>query len=123
MMPWSGPPAVNQRNRGTIAALTDGVTCYPRWGFWKLFDRLRVEGRTWDHKHVHRVAPESAAPDDAARAATDPSAPPVLNQTWALDFMTETLYESRACVHRRCSMKAIVKGWRSRSRRRARAGV
>ena len=23
------------------------------------------------------------------------TAPPVLNQTWALDFMTETLYDSR----------------------------
>ena len=38
-----------------IAALTDVVARYPRWGFWKCFDRLRVEGRPWNHKHVHRV--------------------------------------------------------------------
>jgi putative transposase len=33
-----------------IAALTDAVARYPRWGFWKLFDRLRVEGRPWNHQ-------------------------------------------------------------------------
>ena len=38
-----------------IAALTDVVARYPRGGFWKCFDRLRVEGRSWNHKHVHRV--------------------------------------------------------------------
>jgi len=38
-----------------IAALTDVVACYPRWGFWKLFDRLHADGRRWNHKHVHRV--------------------------------------------------------------------
>jgi putative transposase len=37
------------------SALTDAVARYPRWGFWKLFDRLRVEGRSWNHKRVHRV--------------------------------------------------------------------
>ena len=48
---------------------------------------------------VLRAAPESAAPDHAARAAPGTTAadraPPVLNRTWALDFMSETLYDGR----------------------------
>jgi hypothetical protein len=22
---------------------------FPRWGFWKLFDRMRVDSRRWNH--------------------------------------------------------------------------
>lgn len=33
-----------------IAALTDVVRRFPRWGFWRLFDCLRTEGRTWIHE-------------------------------------------------------------------------
>ena len=85
-----------------IAALTDAVTRYPRWGFWKLFDRLRVEGRPWNHKHVHRVycalrlnLPRRTTRRVPRRIRQPLTAPPVLNQTWALDFMTETLYDGR----------------------------
>lgn len=49
-----GVPA-SRRDAAVIAALTDAVTPYQRWGFWKLFDRLRVEGRSRNHKHVHRL--------------------------------------------------------------------
>jgi putative transposase len=85
-----------------IAALTDAVTRYPRWGFWKLFDRLRVEGRPWNHKRVHRVycalrlnLPRRTTRPVPRRIRQALTAPPVLNQTWALDFMTETLYDGR----------------------------
>jgi hypothetical protein len=37
------------------------VERYPRWGFWKLFDRMRAEGRRWNHKHVHRVCASELA--------------------------------------------------------------
>ena len=49
------PVPASRRDAAVIAALTDVVARYPRWGFWKLFDRLRAEGRPWNHKHVHRV--------------------------------------------------------------------
>jgi putative transposase len=52
---YQPPPPASRRDAAAIAALTDAVTRYPRWGFWKLFDRLRVEGRPWNHKHAHRV--------------------------------------------------------------------
>ena len=44
-----------RRDAAVIAALTDAVVRYPRWGFWKLHDRLRAEGRPWNHKRLHRV--------------------------------------------------------------------
>ena len=44
-----------RRDAAVIAALTDVVARYPRWGFWKCYDRLRLEGSAWNHKRVHRV--------------------------------------------------------------------
>ena len=85
-----------------IAALTDVVARYPRWGFWKCFDRLRVEGRPWNRKHVHRVycalrlnLPRRTTRRVPRRVRQPLAAPPVLNRTWALDFMSETLYDGR----------------------------
>lgn len=49
------PVPASRRDAAVIAALTDVVTRFPCWGFWKLFDCLRAEGRTWNHKCVHRV--------------------------------------------------------------------
>jgi putative transposase len=96
------PVSANRRDAAVIAALTDVVARYPRWGFWKLFDRMRTEGRPWNHKHVHRVycalrlnLPRRTTRRVPKRLRQPLSAPPVLNQTWAIDFMTETLYDAR----------------------------
>ena len=99
---YQPPLPASRRDAAVIAALTDAVARYPRWGFWKLFDRLRVEGRRWNHKHVHRVycalrlnLPRRTTRRVPRRIRQPLTAPPVLNRTWALDFMTETLYDSR----------------------------
>jgi hypothetical protein len=99
---YQPPVPASRRDAAVIAALTDAVTRYPRWGFWKLFDRLRVEGRSWNYKHVHRVycalrlnLPRRTTRRVPKRIRQPLVAPPVLNQTWALDFMTETLYDGR----------------------------
>ena len=52
---YQPPLPASRRDAAVIAGLTDAVARYPRWGFWKLYDRLRVEGRPWNHKRVHRV--------------------------------------------------------------------
>jgi len=99
---YQPPLPASRRDAAVIAALTDAVARYPRWGFWKLFDRLRVEGRPWNHKHVHRVycalrlnLPRRTTRRVPRRIRQPLAAPPVLNQTWALDFMTDTLYDGR----------------------------
>ena len=97
------PPVLPaRRDAAVIAALTDVVARYPRWGFWKLFDCMRLEGRRWNHKHVHRVycalrlnLPRRTTRRVPHRVRQPLAAPPRLNQTWALDFMTETLYDGR----------------------------
>ena len=99
---YQPPVSANRRDAAVIAGLTDAVSRYPRWGFWKLFDCLRLEGRPWNHKRVHRVycalrlnLPRRTTRRVPRRIRQPLAAPPVLNQTWALDFMTETLYDNR----------------------------
>jgi putative transposase len=98
-MPSARRQVVAALDAAVIAGLTDAVSRYPRWGFWQLFDRLRTEGRPWHHKRVHRVycALRLNLPRRTTRRVPrrirQPLTAPVLNQTWTLDFMTETLYD------------------------------
>lgn len=99
---YQPPVPASRRDAAVIAALTDVVARYPRWGFWKLYDRLRAEGRPWNHKRVHRVycalrlnLPRRTTRRVPRRMRQPLTALPVLNQTWALDFMTDTLYDRR----------------------------
>jgi putative transposase len=99
---YQPPVPPSQSDAAVIAGLTDAVTRYPRWGFWKLNDRLRTEGRPWNHKRLHRVhcalrlnLPRRTTRRLPRRIRQPLTAPPILNQTWALDFMTETLYDGR----------------------------
>ena len=96
------PVSATRRDAAVIAVLTDVVARYPRWGFWKCFDRMRNEGHRWNHKHVHRVycalrlnLPRRTTRRVPRRIRQPLAAPARLNQTWALDFMTETLYDGR----------------------------
>lgn len=85
-----------------IDALQAVVATKPRWGFWKCFDRLRLLGHRWNHKRVHRVycalrlnLPRRTRRRLPARVQYPLGAPAQLNKTWALDFMTDTLYDGR----------------------------
>ncbi|MFH7829481.1 IS3 family transposase, partial [Kluyvera chengduensis] len=44
-----------RRDEPVICALTELAERYPRYGFKKLFQLLRRQGNTWNHKRVHRI--------------------------------------------------------------------
>ena len=50
-------PKVNwlERDKGVIDAINATLAKRPRWGFWKIFDRMRLDGCGYNHKRVHRV--------------------------------------------------------------------
>jgi len=90
------------RDADVVTALNEVVGRHSRWGFWKCFHRLRRAGHRWNHKRVHRVycalrlnLPRRAKRRLPARFRQPLSAPAQLNVTWALDFMTDTLYDGR----------------------------
>src|SRR6058998_184557 len=71
-------------------------------GFWKCFYRLRRAEHRWNHKRVHRVycalrlnLPRRAKRRLRTRLRQPLAAPARLNETWALDFMADALYDGR----------------------------
>jgi putative transposase len=90
------------RDGAVVAALTALVEQHGRWGFWKCFARLRLDGHPWNHKHVHRVycalrlnVPRRAKRRVPTRLRQPLVAPMALNTVWALDFMHDALYGGR----------------------------
>ncbi len=99
------PPAEGarlERDRPVIDALQAVVSENTRWGFWKCFDRLRLDGQWWNHKRVHRVycalrlnIPRRTRRRIPRRVRQPLVAAQSLNTTWAIDFMVDTLYDGR----------------------------
>jgi len=91
-----------QQDADVVTALNDVVARHTRWGFWKCFYRLRRAGHRWNHKRVHRVycalrlnLPRRTKRRVPARIRQPLVAPARLNETWALDFMADALYDGR----------------------------
>jgi putative transposase len=85
-----------------VTALLAVVEQQGRWGFWKCFDRLRLDGHGWNHKRVHRVycglqlnLPRRTKRRVPTRIRQPLLAPSRLNGIWALDFMQDALYGGR----------------------------
>ena len=63
-----------------------------RWGFKKMFDKLRNDGFVWNHKRVHRIycelglniriKPRKRIPSRKAKCVAHPIAP---NVCWSMD--------------------------------------
>ncbi|WP_416136188.1 IS3 family transposase [Aquabacterium sp. A7-Y] len=71
-------------------------------GFWKCYERLRLDGRPWNHKRAWRVYCEMALTLPRRTKKRVPQREPVplqagqyVNQGWALDFMHDALYDGR----------------------------
>lgn len=52
---YKRPQPALQRDAAVIDALNGVVEEHRRWGFWKCFHRLRLDGHRWNKKRVHRV--------------------------------------------------------------------
>lgn len=100
---WYRRPASRRERDGeVIGALLQLVEQKPRWGFWKLFPRLRHIGHGWNHKRVHRVycalrlnLPRRTKRRVPHRLRQPLLAPLRLNEIWAIDFMADALYSGR----------------------------
>ncbi|ARN23655.1 transposase [Piscinibacter gummiphilus] len=99
---YRGPVDGLVRDAEVIEALNVVVERRSRWGFWKCFDRLRLDGRPWNHKRVWRVYCEMGLNLPRRTKKRVPQRDPVplqagefVNQGWALDFMHYALYDGR----------------------------
>lgn len=101
---WYRRPADRAtRDAGVVTALLAVVEQHGRWGFWKCFDRLRLDGHEWNHKRVHRIycalrlnLPRRTKKRVPTRLRQPLIAPSTLNGIWALDFMQDALYGGRS---------------------------
>ena len=96
------PRSCMERDRPVIEVLNELVARRPRWGFWKLYDRSRLDGHVINHKRLHRVycalklnLPRRTKRRLPTRLRQPLLAPLRLNEIWALDFMADTLYSGR----------------------------
>lgn len=91
-----------RRDEPVIHALTELAERYPRYGFKKLFQLLRRQGNTWNHKRVYRIycllklnfrrrGKQRLPVRNLAPLAT----PEALNQNWSIDFMHDALVSGR----------------------------
>jgi putative transposase len=85
-----------------IDAINAALAKRPRWGFWKIFDRMRLDGCRYNHKRVQRVYCEmklNMKRRTKRRVIIRPrqplDRPTEINETWSLDFMRDTLYDGR----------------------------
>ena len=96
---WYRKPSRVMEDKEVVHALNGLMERWPRWGFWKCFDRLRLEGYLWNHKRVWRVyctmglnLPRRKKRLLLARERQPLEVFPVANASWAIDFMHDVLY-------------------------------
>lgn len=75
----------------------------PRWGFGKMLAYLKNRGYPWNHKKVHRIyrelglnlriKPKKRLPVRIHKPLAQPES---ANQSWSLDFMSDSLSNGRA---------------------------
>lgn len=85
-----------------IEALNELVGRRPRWGFWKCYDRLRLDGRPWNHKRVLRIyremrlnLPRRTKKRVPVRDRQTLEVPEAVNAVWSFDFMSDALYHGK----------------------------
>ena len=104
----------DKRDQEVIEALNQTVEKHPRWGFWKCYDYLRLNGHEWNHKRVWRVYRKLKLnlPRPVKRRIQRERVPMEItaevNRSWSLDFMHDVLY----CGKRFRTLNVIDEGVR-----------
>ena len=74
---------------------------YPRYGYWRLYRKLRREGVVVNHKRVYRIYREAGLSvrkrprKRLARARVPASVPIAPNVRWSMDFVSDSLADGR----------------------------
>jgi putative transposase len=95
------PHSGNHHDDELIEALNRTVEKHPRWGFWKCYDYLRLNGYGWNHKRVWRVYRKLKLnlPRRVKRRITRERVPMQIkaevNASWSLDFTHDSLYSGK----------------------------
>ena len=86
-----------------IQGLKELAAAHPRWGFWKMYQRLRNQGKKYNHKRVYRVykaeklhlriKPKKRLSSRNPQPLKQPERP---NEVWSFDFMSDSLASGRS---------------------------
>jgi putative transposase len=91
----------DKQDQEVIEALIQTVEKHPRWGFWKCYDDLRLNGCSWNHKRVWRVYRKLKLnlPRRVKRRIQRERVPleitAAVNHSWSLHFMQDVLYSGK----------------------------
>jgi len=91
---------------------------YPRYGYWRLYRKLRRQGMMINHKRVYRLYREEQLTvrkrprKRLARARVPASVPTAPNERWSMDFVSDSLADGRRLrifnVVDDCTREALV---------------
>ena len=91
-----------RKDSGTLRQqLRDLAVKYPRYGYWRLYRKLRREGVVVNHKRVYRLYREEGLSvrkrprKRLARARVPASVPIAPNVRWSMDFVSDSLADGR----------------------------
>jgi putative transposase len=112
---WYRRPTSKSGDAEVTSVLNKLMDRWPRWGFWKCFNWIRAQAHEWNHKRVWRIycamrlnLPRRKKRMVLTRERRPLAALPVVNQSWSLDFMHDTLY----CGKRFRTLNVIDEGMR-----------
>lgn len=83
------------------ARLRELATAYPRYGYWRLYRKLRREGLLINHKRVYRVYRDEGLivrkrpRKRLARTRVAASVPGRPNERWSMDFVSDSIGDGR----------------------------